>query len=95
MNGDNTLYTETSGTTAYIGGKRGTVVQFTRALGRKTGAFVRLAEEPVMLYVLLAGATGSRGQWHEIGAWREINRDEFDRLTGLTEARQSLGWDLG
>ncbi len=31
----------------------------------------------------------------EVLGWREINRDEFDRLTGIAALRSEFGWDLG
>jgi hypothetical protein len=32
--------------------------------------------------------------WMDVAASREIDRDEFDRLTGLADARRDLGWNL-
>jgi hypothetical protein len=80
---------------------RGTVVGFTRnrldatgAVGiyRVDGAFVRLDVRPGMLYIELGEHVGDRLQHAEILGWREIDRDEFDRLTGLAEARREMGW---
>lgn len=31
----------------------------------------------------------------EVLGWREIDRDEFDRLTGIAALRSEFGWDLG
>ncbi|MGZ0070007.1 hypothetical protein [Microbacterium arborescens] len=80
---------------------RGTVVGFTRnrldptgavATYRVDGAFVRLDLRPGMLYIELGEHVGDRSQHAEILGWREIDRDEFDRLTGLAEIRRDMGW---
>ena len=31
----------------------------------------------------------------EVIGWREIERDEFDQLTGVAALRSEFGWDLG
>lgn len=81
----------------------GTVVGFTRnrldatgpvARALVDGAFLRLDARPGMLYIELGDHVGSRSQHAEILGWREIDRDEFDRLTGLAEYRQSMGWNF-
>lgn len=36
--------------------------------------------------------TTGRSVHHEVTAAREIDRDEFDRITGLDEARREWGW---
>lgn len=89
-----TLYTATSGTTGHINGERGTVVLIDYAQGFRRGAFVRLDERPVMLYAELGASVGERGGWSEVVSVREIDRDEFDRLTGLAGARREMGWDF-
>jgi hypothetical protein len=86
------LYTEVKGTIGYLGGERGTVVLIDYAQGFRRGAFVRLDERPAMLYAELGRSTGERGQWSEVVAVREVDRDEFDRLTGLEDVRRSMGW---
>lgn len=79
---------------------RGTVVGFTHnrldatgpvAIYREDGAFLRL-DAGGMLYIELGERAGRRGQYAEITSWRQIDRDEFDRLTGLAEVRASMGW---
>jgi len=80
---------------------RGTVVGFTRnrtdctgpvARAVVDGVFVRLDARPAMLYIVVGEHVGSRGQHAEIVSWREIDRDEYDRLTGIAEVRASMGW---
>lgn len=82
---------------------RGTVVGFTRnrldttgpvAMYRTDGAFVRLDCRPGMVYVELGDYVGRRLVHAEVLGWREIDRDEFDRLTGLDDVRRSMGWTL-
>lgn len=82
---------------------RGTVVGFTHNRTDQTGpvaravtdgAFVRLDTRPAMLYIELGDHLGTRGQYAEITGYREITRDDFDALTGLTEARRSMGWTI-
>lgn len=91
-----TIYTEVKGTTCYWKGERGTVVQLLRpsASSLPTSALIRLANRPAMLLAQLGGTHGDRNQWHEIRDAIEINRDDFDRLTGLAEVRREMGWDL-
>lgn len=98
-----TIYTEATGTTCYLGGQRGTVTGLhTHPAHGVLGAFIRLdgptdaagvymAPGP-MLYADLGRATGERGQYHEVTAWRVIDRDQFDRITGLDTLRRDLGW---
>ncbi|MDF2991884.1 MAG: hypothetical protein K0S37_2398 [Microbacterium sp.] len=97
------LYIEVTGCNATVGGEHGTTVGFTRnrldatgpvAIYRVDGAFVRLDERPAMMYVELGEHLGSRSQYAEVTGWREIDRDEFDRLTRLAEYRASMGWTL-
>lgn len=80
---------------------RGTVVGFTRnrtdctgpvACALVDGVFVRLDARAAMLYVEVGEHVGTRGQYAEITGWREVDRDEYDRLTGIAEARASMGW---
>lgn len=96
------MYVETTGCgwPAPSDDLRGTVVGFTRnrldvtgpvAVYRVDGAFLRL-DIGGMLYIELGERAGRRNQHAEITSWRRIDRDEFDRLTGLAEMRASLGW---
>lgn len=32
--------------------------------------------------------------WYEIATSREIDRDEFDQITGLAQIRREMGWTL-
>jgi len=89
-----TIYTETRGTTAIIDGKRGTTVGLrydNLTGGGLVGAFVSW-DEGGMAYVTTGAAVGDRGQHREVADVREIDRDEFDVLTGLAEVRRQLGW---
>lgn len=98
-----TIYTEVTGTTAYLAGQRGTVTGLhTHPAHGTLGAFVRLegptdaagrfiAQGP-MLYVALGAKSGDRGQCHEVAGWRVIDRDEFDRINELDTLRADLGW---
>jgi hypothetical protein len=87
-----TIWVRTLGTIGYVNGERGTVRCVTRSLGQVTGAFVRLDEREAMLYVELVHS--EKDGWMDVAASREIDRDEFDRLTGLADARRDLGWNL-
>lgn len=92
-----TLYAGTAGTLCHINGERGTVRGFRYAYGQAnpaTHAYVVLDERPVMLLVELGQRVGDRLSWAEIASAREIDRDEFDRLTGLDEMRRQMGWTL-
>lgn len=86
------IYAETSGTTCYVNGQRGTVRGFTRMGSRRTGAFISLDERPAMLYAELGHNFGDREQYNEVTAYREITRDDFDRIVGIPEIRTELGW---
>ena len=97
----NRMYIEVTGCNATVGEEHGTVVAFTRnrmdatgAVARYLvdGAFVCLDGRRAMVYVDLGEHVGDRGQYAEIIRWREIDRDEFDRLTGISEMRASMGW---
>lgn len=97
----NRMYIESTGCNATVGEEHGTVVAFTRNRMDATGpvarylidgAFVRLDDRRAMVYVELGEHVGDRSQYAEIIRWREIDRDEFDRLTGITEMRASMGW---
>jgi len=83
-------------TTAYVAGERGHVVDFKKdATGRyHVGAFVRLALRPAMLYVSLGKASAETPRWRPVESAVEIDREEFDRLTGLAALRRDMGWDI-
>lgn len=87
-----TIWTKTLNTTAYVNGERGIVRGVTRALGHVSGAFVRLDEREAMLYVELVHS--DEEGWMKVTSSREIDRDEFDQLTGLAGARRDMGWNL-
>lgn len=86
-----TIYTEVSGTNCYVNGERGVVTGLHREKWL-LGAFVKLDERDVMLYVKLGNACGDRGSWHEVVSAREIDRDEFDRINTLDVLRREMGW---
>jgi hypothetical protein len=90
MNED--MYTGTNGCTTYVNGERGTTIRLLTIQGRIRGAFVRLDERPVMVYVELGEPVGSLH--HKVVSFREIDREEFDRLNGIDIWRRDLGWDL-
>lgn len=87
-----TIYTEVSGTTAYINDERGTVTAIRYEGNRKVGAFIHLDERDAMIYAELGSPVGDRNAWHEVSASREIDRDEFDRLNNFDAIRESFGW---
>jgi hypothetical protein len=89
----NTIYTEVRGTTAIIAGKRGTVtaIHHSSIDSSTDGAFVSW-DQGGMAYVTTGQRTGDRGQHHEVQAVREIDRDEFDALSGIAALRTQLGW---
>lgn len=86
-----TIYTEVTGTTCYVGGGRGTVTGLHRNLGRTVAAFVKMDAGP-MLYVTLGHATGERDAWHTVTDMRRIDRAEFDRINELDTLAHELGW---
>lgn len=97
----NRLYIEVTGCNTTVGEEHGTTVGFTRNRLDATGpvarylvdgAFVRLDDGRRMFYVELGEHVGGRSQYAEVIGYREIDRDEFDRLTGLAEMRASMGW---
>lgn len=87
-----TLYTEVSGTTAYINNERGTVTALRSMNGRKVGAFIHLDERNATIYAELGAPVGDRNAWHEVATAGEIDRDEFDRMNDMDEIRKALGW---
>lgn len=56
------------------------------------GAFIRVDGTTTILYVELGELSGDRSDYREILGWRVIDRDEFDRLTGIADARTAMGW---
>lgn len=88
-----TIYTEVRGTTAIIAGKRGTVtaIHHSPIDSSTDGAFVSW-DEGGMAYVTTGQRVGDRGQHHEVQSVRDIDRDEFDVLSGLAQIRGELGW---
>lgn len=85
------IYTESMGTNCYLGETAGIVTGRFLAAGKVVGAFVKL-DTGGMAHVTLGPAMGDRGQWHEVVRWLIIDRDDFDRITGLDEARRDWGW---
>lgn len=86
------LYVEVTGTTCHINGERGHVAGLHRENGHLVGAFVALDERPAMLYATLGASSGDRNQHSEVLSAREIDRDEFDRITGIRVIREQMGW---
>jgi len=86
------IYVEVTGTTCHVDGIRGTVTGLQRDMGHLVGAFVRADETGAMLYVTLGAAVGERGVHREVLAVKPIDREEFDRLTGLAALRSEFGW---
>lgn len=89
-----TLYTEVPGTNCIVGGRHGVVTEVVRELGLRhdpIAAFVHL-DSGQMLHVQLGKSTGDRDQWHEVRTFREIDREEFDRLTEIDTLRRDMGW---
>jgi hypothetical protein len=81
-----TIYTEVTGCTTYIGGERGVLVEFTKGIaGYITGGFVRLDERPAMIYVTFGKrVTGPCECWSQSDPSRGHNplcRALSDRLT--------------
>ena len=83
------LYTASTGCTTHVTGKGGTVTEFHRMHGRVAGAFVK-EWDGGMFYVTLSESAEDRH--HEVESWRQISRDDFDRLTDVPLLRHSLGW---
>lgn len=88
-----TLYAQTAGCTSYVAnGERGT----TTAIDHY-GAFVLLAERDAMFYIELGGRYDEDGKplaHREVVSAREIDREEFDRITGIDKMRKEMGWAL-
>lgn len=87
-----TIYVETANTTCYINGEQGIVRGLHYINGYVDGAFVKLAERDVMLYVTTGGVPSQGKAWREVANAYEIDRDEFDRLNGIVQLRRELGW---
>lgn len=92
------IYVEVAGTTAIIGGRRGTVTSLHFSPIDRTidGAFVGW-DGGGTAYVTTGRHAGSErmgGHWthHEVESVRDIDRDEFDALSGLAAIRSQLGW---
>jgi len=88
------MYTEVKGCNTYVNGEAGVTVGFLYEQQFRAGAFVKLMDRAAMLYVELGKTVGDRKDRQEIVSVREIGRDEFDRLNGISALRRELGWDL-
>lgn len=93
-----TIYVEGSGTNCIIGGRRGVItsLHYSPIDHSVDGAFVGW-DEGGTAYVTTgrhAGTERMGGHWthREIESVREIDRDEFDALSGLASIRTQLGW---
>lgn len=60
-------------------------------IGAPVAAFVKLDNRPAMLFVEGVFA-GDKGEHMTIGEAREIDRDEFDRITTIDVVRRQSGW---
>lgn len=87
--------------TVYVGGQRGVLRGCDRITPeRLRGVFVRLCHPETgrmdggdMLYVEVAAVpVGENGRHREIISTRVVDRDQFDRMTGITDLRRDLGW---
>lgn len=92
------IYVEVPNTTAIIEGKRGTVtsIHYSPIDHSVDGAFVGW-DDGGTAYVTTgrhAGSERTDGHWthREVESVREIDRDEFDALSGLSAIRTQLGW---
>ena len=85
------IYTEVSGTNFVAERLSARIVGFRYSLGVKVGAYAVIDISNVMLYLTL-GKPSADGKHHEVTGWRAIDRDEFDEMTGLSEARRGMGW---
>lgn len=92
---DEKLYIESTGTTCYLGGQRGTVTGLLHGTGHQLlGAFVLMADTDEIRYAEISGLTGERKTWGIVKSHRAITRDEFDRLNGIDTMRAEMGWKL-
>lgn len=93
MSDETTLYVQTTGCTSYVaGGERGT----TTAIDHY-GAFVRLAERDAIFYIELGDRYDKDGKpltHRKVLSAREIDRDEFDQIVGISKMRVEMGWAL-
>jgi len=92
------IYVEVPGTTAILGGRRGTVTALHHSpIDRSVdGAFIGW-DDGGTAYVTTGRHAGELrrhgGYTHrEVDAVRDIGRDEFDVLSGLAAMRTQLGW---
>lgn len=93
-----TIYVEVSGTNCIIGGRHGVVtsVHYSPIDHSVDGAFVGW-DDGGTGYVTTgchAGTERLGGHWthREVQSVRDIDRDEFDVLSGLAAMRSHLGW---
>lgn len=84
-----TLYVATTGCTCYLDGQRGTVTGLHNIGGTLVGAFVKTVDGP-MVYCNLTAADDESHR--TVVAYHKIDREEFDRITGLDADRVTLGW---
>lgn len=87
--------------TAYVKGQHGTLRGHDWITPeRLRGVFVRLDHPETgrmdggdMLYIEVgAEPFGETGRLREIISSRVVDRDQFDRMTGITDLRRDLGW---
>jgi hypothetical protein len=92
------IYVEVAGTNCILDGKRGIVtsIHYSPIDHSVDGAFVGW-DDGGTAYVTTgrhAGEKRSGGHWthREVESVRDIDREEFDVLSGLASIRKELGW---
>ena len=85
------VYVAVKGTNVHTAIGHGQVTQVLHRGGAVSGVIVRL-DEGGTAYITTGARTGERDGWAFIDHVRRITRDEFDDLTGLTDARREMGW---
>lgn len=92
------IYVEVPNTTCIVGGRRGIVtsIHYSPIDHGVDGAFIGW-DDGGTAYVTTGRHAGSErggGHWthREIQSVRDIDRDEFDVLSGLASIRTQLGW---
>lgn len=99
--GDTGIWWFGEGGTTYIGGQRGVKRGLDRITPERVrGVFVRLDHPETgrmdvgdMLYIEVGAVPlGENGWYREIISSRVVDREQFDRMTGIADLRRDLGW---
>ncbi|HEY9248907.1 MAG TPA: hypothetical protein VIO38_07235 [Rariglobus sp.] len=91
------VYVGTTGTTTYLpNGRRGVVtgINYRTPNRQPDSVFVATVDEEqseMWLVTLGERLENTRG-FYAIAGTRRIDRDEFDRIAGLTDLRREMGW---